>query len=131
MGSLPFNPAAQRYISLATYRRNGAEVRTPVWVAQSGEHFVLFSAADTGKVKRIRATPRARIAPCSAQGEIRGPWMDVSARIIDGTAEVNRAYAALRKKYTWQMGLVDFFSRLFGKIDKRVLIELQAVERAT
>ena len=43
MNNLPFNPAEQRYVSLATYRRNGDEVLTPIWLAQEGEHYYLFS----------------------------------------------------------------------------------------
>ncbi|MFP6629399.1 MAG: pyridoxamine 5'-phosphate oxidase family protein, partial [Myxococcota bacterium] len=46
------------YVSLATFRRDGREVRTPVWVARDGEHLYIFSEAKAGKVKRIRATKR-------------------------------------------------------------------------
>ncbi len=31
----PVDPATERYVSLAAYRRNGREVRTPVWLAFS------------------------------------------------------------------------------------------------
>jgi hypothetical protein len=39
---------------------------------------------------------------------------------------VDRAYRALRRKYGWQMMLLDLFSRLAGKIDARALLELEA-----
>jgi PPOX class probable F420-dependent enzyme len=61
MNSPPFDPAAEKYVSLATYRRNGVEVKTPVWIARVGERYYVFSAGDAGKVKRIRATPRVRL----------------------------------------------------------------------
>ena len=35
MRDWPFDPGEERYVSLVTYRRNGSEVRTPVWIAES------------------------------------------------------------------------------------------------
>jgi PPOX class probable F420-dependent enzyme len=122
-----FNPATERYVSLATYRRNGKEVLTPVWLAQAGEHFYLFSAGAAGKVKRVRAGSQAKMAPCDARGTVKGPWVDVRARIVEGPELIERAYAALRKKYGWQMALLDFFSGLSGKKRKRTVIELQTM----
>jgi PPOX class probable F420-dependent enzyme len=120
-----FDPAAERYVSLATYRRDGAEVLTPVWLAQVGSHFYLFSEGKSFKVKRIRANPRAKIAPCNLQGKVKGPWVEVRARIVEEKTLMENAFTALRQKYGWQMGLLNFFSRLSGKIQKRALIELQ------
>src|SRR5262245_32779271 len=70
--SLPasFDPAVERYVNLATYRRNGAEVRTPVWIAGEGDRYYVFSAGEAGKVKRIRVTPRVRLAACDMRGEL-------------------------------------------------------------
>ena len=127
MTHLPFSPVTVRYISLATYRRNGKEVLTPVWLAQAGEHFYLFSAGAAGKVKRVRAGSKAKMAPCDARGKVKGPWVDVRARIVEEPELIERAYAALRIKYGWQMALLDFFSGLSGKKRKRIVIELQAL----
>ena len=41
-----------RYISVATFRRSGAEVKTPVWFAGAGDWIHVFTAGDSGKVKR-------------------------------------------------------------------------------
>lgn len=127
MNSLPFNPAIERYISLATCRHNGTEVLTPVWLAGAGEHFYLFSAGTSGKVKRIRVNPQAKMAPCDARGKVKGSWIDVHARIVAEPEIIERAYAVLRTKYGWQMALLDFFSSLSGKKRKRAVIELKAV----
>ena len=59
-----------RYVSLATFRRNGREVRTPVWLAKVDVRYYLFSEGKAGKVKRIRANGRARLAACDLRG-----WM--------------------------------------------------------
>ena len=113
------------YVSLATYRRDGSEVRTPVWIAPAGECWYVFSAGDAGKVKRIRANPRARIAPCDLRGNVFGSWLDAQARIVAEPAIVERGSAALRRKYGWKMKLLDFFSGLSGKKKQRALIELR------
>lgn len=126
MNSMTFNPATARYVSLSTYRRNGSQVATPVWLAQAGPYFYLFSAGDAGKVKRVRASPMAKIAPCDIRGNVQGPWVDVKARIVEEPEVIERAYAALRAKYGWQMALLDFVSGLSGKKWRRVVVELVA-----
>ncbi|MET0661039.1 MAG: PPOX class F420-dependent oxidoreductase [Steroidobacteraceae bacterium] len=120
----PFDPARARYVSLATFRRDGSEVRTPVWMAPAdGRHYV-FSAGDAGKVKRIRATARVRIAECDLRGEIKSGWIDGRGRVLQDKAEVRRALQALRTKYGLQMTLGDFFSKLSGRFSRRAYLEI-------
>jgi hypothetical protein len=38
-----------RYLSLATFRRSGAEVRTPVWFAAAGGRLWVMTGGDSGK----------------------------------------------------------------------------------
>ena len=120
------------YLNLATYRRNGQEVRTPVWFAGSDARYYLFSAGDAGKVKRIRANGRARVVSCDARGGITGEWRDAAARLVNDETEIQQAYRALRRKYGWQMRLTNLASRLTGRYAKRQLIalELSALEPA-
>ncbi len=114
-----------RYLSLATFRRNGREVRTPVWLAKVDARYYLFSEGKAGKVKRIRANGRARLAACDLRGRVTGDWLDARGRIVEEAALIERAYAALRKKYGWQMKIGDCFSKLTGRYARRVIIELQ------
>lgn len=116
-----------RYLSLATYRATGAEVATPVWFAAVDGVLYVFTAGDSGKVKRLRRSPRARVAPCDARGNVQGPWRDASARIATDAASIARATRALRAKYGWQKWLLDLGSRLTGRIHRRawIAIELQ------
>ena len=125
MTKYTFDPATARYVSLATYRNNGAEVLTPVWIAEADEKFYVFSEGESFKVKRIRANPKAKIAPCDMRGKINGPWQEVQGRIVTEPDVIRHGYDALRKKYGWQIGLLNFFSTLSGKIKKRALIELR------
>lgn len=118
----------ERYVSLATFRRDGREVRTPVWVARAGDHLYVFSEGDAGKVKRIRATRRVRVTGCDVRGRLPDDahWSEGTGRIVGGDERdvMDRAYAALRRKYGWQMAAADFLSRLTGRYDRRAMLEL-------
>jgi PPOX class probable F420-dependent enzyme len=114
-----------RYVSLATFRRDGTVVATPGWFAGVGERLYVFTAGDSGKVKRLRNSPRARIAPCDARGRLEGEWRDATARIVTDEALIWRAWTAMRGKYGWQLRLLDVFSRLSGRIHRRAWIEVQ------
>ena len=111
-----------RYFSLATFRKSGKEVATPVWFAAANDTFYVFSAGDAGKVKRLRASSRARVAPCDGRGKVLGEWQDATARLFSEPAETRTAYAALRKKYGVQMWVLDFFAQLAGRYHRRQLI---------
>ena len=114
-----------RYLSLATFRRSAAEVRTPVWFAASGARLYVFTAADSGKLKRLRHSSRARIAPSNMRGNVQGDWRDATARIVTDPATIERAHAAMRAKYGWQLSVTDLASRLTGRIRHRAWIEIQ------
>jgi PPOX class probable F420-dependent enzyme len=113
-----------RYISLSTFRKTGVEVKTPVWFAALGEKLYVFTTPDSGKVKRLRNSSRARIAPCDARGNVKGDWRDVSARLFDDADQIARAHKALRAKYGWQMAVTDFGATIAGRIKKRAYIEI-------
>jgi len=114
-----------RYLTLATFRRTGAEVRTPVWFAAVAGKIYVFTAGESGKVKRLRGSSRARVAPSDMRGRVHGEWWDVAARIVTEPGVIERAHAALRAKYGWQMRLGDLFSRLTGRIRRRAWIEIE------
>lgn len=114
-----------RYLSLATFRRSGAEVRTPVWFAAVDGKLYVFTAGESGKVKRLRHSSRARVARSDMRGHVRGAWYDAAARIVTEPAVIESARAALRAKYGWQMWIGDLFSRLTGRIRRRAWIEIE------
>jgi len=120
----PFDPAVESYVNLATYRRNGIEVKTPVWIAEANGLYYAFSAGDAGKVKRIRVTPKIRMAACDVRGNVKSEWMNGQARIVSEPGVVAIALRALRAKYGFQMRFTDFFATLSGRIRKRAYIEI-------
>ena len=113
-----------RYMNLATFRKSGAEVKTPVWFAACEGKLYCFSAANAGKLKRLRNSSRARVAPCDVRGNVTGPWRDTNARIVSDHALIDRVYQAFGKKYGWQIALFNLGARLIGRFDKRVFVEV-------
>ena len=124
MSTEAFDPGREVYVNLATFRRDGREVRTPIWIAGSDGRYFAFSEGSAGKVKRIRNNGRARLAACNARGVVSGDWIDARGRVLSEPGEIDEAYRALRTKYSWQMRLGDFFSKLSGRYDRRALLEI-------
>ncbi|MBT72098.1 MAG: PPOX class F420-dependent enzyme [Gammaproteobacteria bacterium] len=122
--------SSAKYLSFATFRKNGKAVATPVWFAEEASVFYIFSASDAGKVKRLRHSGRSRIAACSATGKLMGEWVDTLAELIPDRDGEKEALAALRRKYGWQMWTTDFLSKLSGKIDKRAYIRVRVQSEA-
>jgi len=115
----------EAYLNLATFRRSGVAVETPVWFAAHAGRLYVFTEGTAGKLKRLRANPAIRIAPCGVRGRLKGPWLPGRARRVDDAATLAAAYRALRRKYGFQMWLLDAFSRLAGRYDARAMLELE------
>jgi PPOX class probable F420-dependent enzyme len=114
----------ERYISLETFKKDGNGVKTPVWAAPLDGKLVVFTRADSYKVKRLGRNPKARAAACDVRGRVRGPWLEGTCRIVADAATQARIHAALRKKYGWQMAVGDFFATISGRKNKRAYLEL-------
>jgi hypothetical protein len=114
-----------RYLSFATFRASGASVATPMWFVAIGGRLYMSTTADSGKVKRLRRSSRARIAPCDARGRARGDWRDVTARLVSDPGTAGRAETALRRKYGWQKRLLNLIARLGGRVGRRAHIEIE------
>ena len=112
------------YISLLSYKRDGSSVETPVWAAPLDGKLVVFTLRDSFKVKRIRRNPRVQVATCGVLGAVTGAWMDGTCRLVEDGDREARAYAALDAKYGWQMRLGTFFRRVFGGLERRLILAI-------
>ena len=117
--------AGARYLSLATFRKNGRAVETPIWFAERGGSYFAFSESKAGKVKRLRNSSRSRVAPCDMRGRLRGEWMDAETVIVHDPEVEKDAYEVLLEKYGFQLRITNLFSRLAGKIGKRAVLEIR------
>ena len=105
--------AAEPYISLTTFKRDGTPVSTPVWVAGDDGRLLVHSAADTWKVKRIRRDGHVRVAPCGATGKVRGEAREGVARIRVDTARVEALEA---RKYGLTYRLIGAFRAIARRL---------------
>lgn len=97
-----------KYINLETYRKNGHAVRTPVWFVVSDEQIFVLTTEKTGKVKRIRNNQSVKIAPCGMKGEIKGNWVDGTARFAN-ESETETAKKLRLAKYGLRARMIGLF----------------------
>jgi uncharacterized protein len=101
---------AANYISLETFKKNGEGVKTPIWFVLHNDAIYAYTEANSWKVKRIRNTPRVRVALCNVRGTVKGPWLDGTASIIDGD-ERRAANELLDRKYFLKK-IFNFLTRI-------------------
>jgi uncharacterized protein len=98
MASIPKEIHGQRYIRLATFRKNGVPVYTPIWFAEYDDKIYFMTNSKLGKCKRIRNNSQVKIAPCTIRGKVAGPEFPATARFLPSD-DFDRARQAIKAKY--------------------------------
>ncbi|HWW16165.1 MAG TPA: PPOX class F420-dependent oxidoreductase [Candidatus Dormibacteraeota bacterium] len=104
---IPSAIRGQKYISLATFRKNGAKVATPVWFGEDDDKVYVMTRSDMGKTKRVRNNPQVTVAPCTIRGRVTGPEVAAVARILPPEEQaharqtINRKYLLARLTSPW------------------------------
>ncbi len=96
--------AGHRHVLLTTFRRDGSPVPTPVWAVPDGPDLLVITAERTGKVARLRHTPRVLVQPCDAAGRTlpgSGP-VEAGAELLTSAEQVARVRARIRERYGWR-----------------------------
>ncbi|WP_408991538.1 PPOX class F420-dependent oxidoreductase [Streptomyces sp. 1268] len=119
--------AAFRYVLLTTFRRDGRAVPTPVWVMRDGDCLAVWSAADAGKVKRIRNSGRVTVAPSGWRGTPKGESVPGVAELCADRDAVHYL-DLMKRKYglVARVGLLG--SRLKGSGRRTVGIRIRLAE---
>lgn len=105
-----------RYYSLQTHRRDGTAVRTPLWGFVQDGVVLMWTAASSFKVRRIRRNPTVQLAPCNATGKrILGDFRPFVADIVTDPGALSAIRAGLRGKYGLQLRLIELSLPLRGK----------------
>jgi uncharacterized protein len=94
-----------KYISLSTYKRDGTAVATPVWFVQQGDELLVRTGMASGKVKRILRNPAVQVAPCTANGRLRGQQVSGVARVLSGSA-ADAAGKLITRKYRPELAFI-------------------------
>ncbi|MEU8590088.1 PPOX class F420-dependent oxidoreductase [Streptomyces sp. NPDC048664] len=90
--------ATGKYLLVTSYRKNGTTVATPVWVVRDGDALGVWTAADSWKVKRIRARSDVLVGPCDLRGNPTGEQVPATAEICD-PATTARYRRLIARKY--------------------------------
>jgi uncharacterized protein len=113
---MPLDFTPYQTILLETFKRDGTAVNTPVWFVQEGATLYVSTAPDAGKAKRLRNSPKARVAGADVAERAATEWIDATARFVEGD-EAARLYDALDKRYG---GYFRRFDRQ-NKIDRAII----------
>jgi PPOX class probable F420-dependent enzyme len=106
---IPPEIKSQKYMSLATFRKNGDAVYTPIWFGEKDDKLYVMTRSDSGKYKRIKNNPKVRIAPCTMRGKITGPEFAATARVLP-LEDWPGARKVLAHKY-WLLLISAFWSK--------------------
>ena len=119
----------ERFVSLTTFRRSGEPVSTPVWIARDGDDLIVTTPKQSGKVKRLRHTPRVQLVPCSRTGAVAADALPLEAMAVVEDDDRSRALltAVFAAKYRLEYRIFLFIERL-GKsgAKTRVLLRISS-----
>lgn len=116
--------AAEKFVSLTTFKKVGTAVATPMWIGRDGDHLFFWTPADSWKAKRVRNNPRVVLVPCSRSGKVRrgAHPVDGVAEVITDAATVARLAGVIRGKYGLEFAIVTSIERLLARGAKPRLI---------
>ena len=88
-----------RYLSLTSFKRDGTGVATPLWFVTDGGRLFALTDLHSAKIKRIRHDPHVLLAPCRANGKLRGEPVAGRVEVLTAVAELDRVQKLLMKRY--------------------------------
>ncbi|MGV9713176.1 PPOX class F420-dependent oxidoreductase [Gordonia sp. NPDC003424] len=80
-----------KYVSLTTFKKDGTPVATPLWAVADGSTLMMWTVADSWKVKRLRRNPKVVVQACDMRGgKLSGEPVEGIAEVLDaaGTEKV-------------------------------------------
>ncbi len=116
--------ASAKYASLTTFRRTGAPVATPVWIAPAvdgSDRFVVITIDGTGKTKRLGHTGRVELRPCDVRGRVAegAPTYRGEAVVVRDPDAVASVRAGVVAKYGLPARLSDLVEKVTGLVGVR------------
>ena len=108
----------EKYLSLTTFRRDGSPVATPVWFVLDGDYLLVHTGSATGKVKRIRRTPKVTVAACTGRGRVTGAELRATASILPEGAGL-RAERLFRARYPVALPVVGALNRIVRLVHRQ------------
>lgn len=119
--------ADAKYLLLTTFRRTGEPVGTPVWAVRDGDGLAVTTLDGTGKVKRLRHTPRATVQACDMRGRVTpdAPVVAALATIDTGPTAWSSTAPTLVAKYGLAARFTVVGDRWRRRKGERVVLRLR------
>jgi hypothetical protein len=123
--------AAERFVCLTTFRRDGTPVGTALWIVEYGDHLYAWTGSGTGKVKRVRNNPAVAIGPSTRRGKPTGPAVPAKAAVV-AMNDQPQVWPEFTAKYGLGLRMVTAMEKLltalhivpFRKQGDRIYLEL-------
>ncbi len=98
---------AEPFVDLVTFRADGSDAHTPVWVSGDGSRLFVSTFAHSYKVARLRTDPRVAVAACDGPGALLegATYVAGRAEVLD-RSEFRPGVRAHRAKYGRHFGLM-------------------------
>jgi uncharacterized protein len=115
------------FLSLTTFRKSGERVSSPMWVARDGDALIMFTPEASGKVKRLRNSPRVELRPCDRMGRVKEGVEPVAgiAEVLTDEDTLERATEMIRRKYGLMYQVIMAIERLIKSgPEKRVILRI-------
>ena len=120
----------EQYLSLTTFRKSGERVSTAVWIGRDGDALIVTTPEATGKVKRLRNSPRVEVRPCNRMGLVKDGVEPVGgvAEVLTDEGSRERLTGIIRRKYGLGYRVVMGIERLMKSgQEKRVILLITRV----
>ena len=101
-----------RYLSITSFKRDGARVATPVWFVSDGGRLFAFTDLHSAKVRRIRRNPRVLVASCRVNGRLRRKPLRARVEVLSASSDLERVQKLLLARYRVSYRVVMLFYRL-------------------
>ncbi|GAB7066710.1 PPOX class F420-dependent oxidoreductase [Mycobacterium hodleri] len=119
--------ADEKFVSLTTFKKNGEKVAGAMWLARDGDALVMWTPADSWKVKRLRRDSRVELTPCGRTGKVPD-----GAKVTSGSAEVDadptetaRVERLIKAKYGFEFFAITVVERIVARGKKaRVAVRI-------
>jgi len=117
----------EQFLSLTTFRKSGERVSTAVWIGRDGDALIVTTPEASGKVKRLRNSPRVEVSPCNRMGRVKDGIEPVAgvAEVLTDEGTQERLTGIIRRKYGLEYWVVMGIERLIKSgQENRVILRI-------
>ena len=121
--------ADEKFVSLTTFKKSGEKVASAMWSARDGNALVMWTPADSWKVKRLRRDNRVELTPCGRTGKVSDTANTTyGSAIVDADpVETGRVRQLIKSKYGFEFHVITFLERVLARGSKdRVVVRVTA-----